>query len=41
MGDKMLGLQRMDGSLAEDPSKVEGMLACHFQNIFLPCALTN
>jgi hypothetical protein len=39
--NKVLGLCRVDGSLAKYPSEVRGMLNSHFQNIFASYASTN
>lgn len=37
----MLDLRRLDGSLAEDSSELQGMFSTHFQSIFAPYDLTS
>lgn len=41
VADRVLGLHRADGSLAEDPTEVKDMFGLHFQNILSPYALTD
>ena len=34
VADKVVGIRRVDGTLEENPTKIEGMFSAHFQNIF-------
>lgn len=39
VADRVLGLCRVDGSLEEDPTKIQGMFGDHFQNMFFSLPL--
>ena len=40
VADKVVGLRRVDGTLEENPTKIEGMFSVHFQNIFSAYSLS-
>ena len=40
VADKVVGLCRVDGTLQENPTKIEGMFSAHFQNIFSAYSLS-
>ena len=40
VADKVVGLRRVDGTLEENPTKIEGMFSAHFQNIFSAYSLS-